>query len=295
MNKDSLYHGVYALLLTPFLEDKSIDWEAYDRYVDWQCSHKPHHLFAVCGSSEMKTLTLEERLKLAQIAVQRAGQIPVFATGNLEPNGDAEVEEVKRMEATGVSGLVFVSKGMGEEQEKLEDYIYNMSRLTSLPIILYEFPGFSNYFVSPQTYGNLVKRCRVIGIKDTTCTMEGIEAKIQQAPESAVLQANIPFLLDSLRKGAGGVMATTSTSAVQLIVKLWDAVKVGSADAEDLQAYLTMISAVSSPNFPGTSKYLASLQGAPMLSVMRSDQQIPDQRLRAVKTLYEWAVRHQIL
>jgi len=43
--------GVYSLLLTPFNVDRSIDFETYEKYVEWQARQGADHLFACCGSS----------------------------------------------------------------------------------------------------------------------------------------------------------------------------------------------------------------------------------------------------
>ncbi|MFD0958044.1 dihydrodipicolinate synthase family protein [Paenibacillus chungangensis] len=77
------FEGVFSLLLTPFHENGDVNWQAYDRYVEWQLERKPNGLFGVCGSSEMKWLTLEEREQLANRAVKLAGNVPVVITGNL--------------------------------------------------------------------------------------------------------------------------------------------------------------------------------------------------------------------
>ena len=45
-NKD----GIYSLMLTPFNEDRSIDYDTYEKYADWQVEQGVDHLFAVCGS-----------------------------------------------------------------------------------------------------------------------------------------------------------------------------------------------------------------------------------------------------
>ena len=100
------FAGVYTLLLTPFNEDLSIDYKTYEEYVSWQASFRPQHLFAVCGSSEMTRLSREERIKCASLAVKNSDGVPVFATGNLETEHDAEVEEIKALEQQGVAGLV---------------------------------------------------------------------------------------------------------------------------------------------------------------------------------------------
>ena len=78
------YCGIYSLMLTPYFEDKSIDFDTYETYTEWQVSQGVEHLFAVCGSSEMAELTLEERLKLARLTVKHKGDTTVVATANME-------------------------------------------------------------------------------------------------------------------------------------------------------------------------------------------------------------------
>ena len=45
-DKPESYRGVYSLLLTPFKEDKSIDYDVYAQYVEWQVERGTHHLFS---------------------------------------------------------------------------------------------------------------------------------------------------------------------------------------------------------------------------------------------------------
>ena len=205
--KPEEYRGVYALLLTPFNEDKSINYDTYAKYVEWQAARGAHHLFSVCGSSEMTYLTLEERIKCAETAVKHANGVEVVATANLEPTWKEQVEEVKRIEQTGVDGLVFVTRGYGSCDKRIVENFSELSEYTSLPIILYEFPGFEHCSMSGKAYGELVKTGKFHGIKDTTCSMDGIRDKIAYQGDSAVLQANIPLLLDAYNAGARGVCA----------------------------------------------------------------------------------------
>ena len=70
------FAGVYTLLLTPFNEDLSIDYDAYEEYVAWQAAFRPQHLFAVCGSSEMTSLTREESDRLFGSVMEDYADIP---------------------------------------------------------------------------------------------------------------------------------------------------------------------------------------------------------------------------
>lgn len=265
-NLKDRFQGVHALLLTPFAPGKEIDWDLYDRYVDWQLSHEPHALFAVCGSSEMECLTLQERLELARRAARRAGRTPVVATGNVQANPDEHAEELQRMAETGVAGIVLIPPGsMGEDQGKLERYFADLAEQSPLPVFLYECPLASPRFVEASVYGRLVSQHGVAGIKDTTCTPEGIRAKIESATEGIVFQANMSYLTEAVRGGARGIMATTSAAAADAVIAYWQAEQSGDTETADrLHELLIFLDGVLGKGYPATAKYLASLRGVPM-------------------------------
>lgn len=290
------YAGVYSLLLTPFNEDRTIDYKAYEQYVQWQASKKPQHLFAVCGSSEMAALTLDEREELAKLAVKNANGVSVFATANMEPSWLAQVEEVKRMEATGVDGLVFVTKGYGNNDEREVAYLSELAMQTKLPLLLYEFPGCQPHLMSGNAYEQLVKTGRFVGIKDTTCTMDGINSKIAVQGESNVLQANMPFLYDSFVAGARGVVATPTSCGAHLFVKIWDEVVRGDFEAaKKTHEHIILLDNAIDSGFCASAKYLVSLQGVPMNWYTRGGASLSKARINSIDVWYRWAKENGIM
>ena len=290
------FSGVYSLLLTPFNEDRSVDYKAYEAYAGWQASLGAQHLFAVCGSSEMSELHFDERIKLAALAVKNANGVPVFATANLEPSWDAQVNEVKAMSQTGVSGLVFVTKGYGADQERMYTYLCELAGFTELPILLYEFPGFNPHRMDGDTYGKLAKTGKFVGIKDTTCTMQRIKDKIAVQGDTNVLQANIPLLYDSYLAGARGVVATPTTCGAQLFVKMWDEYSKGDIQAARIthQHIILLDNAIDS-GFCASAKYLVSLQGIKMNWFTRGTHNLSEARLRSIEVYYDYAKSNGIL
>ena len=286
-DKPESYRGVYSLLLTPFKEDKSIDYDVYAQYVEWQVERGTHHLFSVCGSSEMTTLTPEERVKCATIAAKHSGSAEVIATANLEPTWHMQVEEVKRMEQTGVDGLVFVSKGYADNDERLVEYLSELAGYTTLPIILYEFPGMQPCNMSGKAYGELVKTGRFHGIKDTTCTMAGIKDKIAVQGDSAVLQANI----------ARGVCATPTSCGANLFRKMYDEffVEKDIAKARETFNEIILLDNAIDSGFNASAKYLVSLQGIPMTTVTRTGSSVNEARRRSIEAYYEYVKEHGML
>ncbi|MBE3577922.1 MAG: dihydrodipicolinate synthase family protein [Limnochordales bacterium] len=284
----SRFEGVVALLLTPFQPDGQIDWKCYEAYVDWQLSLGVKALFAVCGSSEMKWLSFSERLELARRAVSRAGRIPVITTANLEPNPAEHKAELHRLIDTGVSGVVLVPPpGLARDQVLLGEYFAELADTSSCPVFLYEWPQVWPYSISPSVFRNLVRNHGVLGIKDTTCTIEGIVAKIRAAPEAIVYQANTPLALDAVEAGARGMMAITSTCCADLAVKFWQLALGKAQETKRVHARLVFLDAILRMAHPATSKYLAALRGIPISPTCRWPVTLHAEVARAVRVWFE--------
>lgn len=283
-----LFRGVMSLLLTPFDADKGIDWYTYDAYVDWQLSQKPHGLFAVCGSSEMKWLNLQERLALAERAVLRAKDVPVLAVANLHPDPERHREELDRMVATGVSGVVLVPyDGLALDVVKLEEYFTALALIEAspVPVFLYELPQVEPHLLPVEVFTRLVAR-GAVGIKDTTCTMEGITAKINSAPKAIVYQANTPFARDAIAAGAGGIMTITSTCYTDLVVRFWWAVTQKDEIAAVLHRELVFLDSLLIRGHPQAAKYVVHLRGMEFPLYTRWPVKLEPQVLRALDAWY---------
>ncbi len=284
-------------MLTPYNEDMSVDYKTYEEYCDWQVSQGVGHLFAVCGSSEMALLTLEERIKLATLTAKHKGNLTVVATANMEPSWFAQVEEVKRMSDTGVDGIVFTTKGYGNDSERLVTYIGELKQYTDLPIFMYEFPGFSNCHISGECYGRLVKECGVLGIKDTTCTYEGIKDKIDNKGDSCVIQANMPYLFEAFKLGARGVMATPTSCGGAFFQRFFEAFTSGDmALAEQRFNEITLLDCAIDSGFNSSAKYLVNLQGVKgMSSRSRGGSHLSPARMESIKSFHNWCVANGLM
>ncbi len=292
-NKD----GIYSLMLTPFNEDRSIDYATYEEYTEWQVSQGVAHLFAVCGSSEMKDLTLEERLKLAELTVKHKGETTVVASANIEPTKEANLEEIKKMEQTGVDGIVLTTKGYGNDDKALVEYIRELASTTTLPVFMYEFPGFQPHLISGEAYGELAKDDLIWGIKDTTCTLEGVGSKIDNKYNSTIIQANMPFLWDSYVMGARGVMATPTSCGGAFFQRFHEAFVNGDmALAEQRYNEIILLDNAIDSGFCASAKELIRLQGVKGFNwYTRGTHNLSGARLRSLKSFHDWCVANGLM
>ena len=289
--------GIYSLMLTPYKEDLSIDYDTYEEYADWQVSQGVEHLFAVCGSSEMRELSLEERLKLAELTVKHKGDTTVVATANIEATLEENIEEIKKMEQTGVDGVVLTTKGLGDDDDKLVEYISTLAKTTDLPVFLYEFPGFQPHRMSGKAYGELTKDGLIWGIKDTTSTFEGIKAKIDNKNDSTIIQANMPFLFDSYVAGARGVMATPTSCGGAFFQRFHEAFISGDmALAEQRYNEIILLDNAIDSGFMASAKELIRLQGIKNFAWRtRCGHDLSSARLRSIKSFYDWCVANGLM
>lgn len=282
--------GIFSLMLTPYNEDMTVDYDTYEEYCELQANTGVEHLFAVCGSSEMNMLTLEERLKLATLTAKHKGDTTVVATANMEASWFAQVEEVKRMSQTGVDGIVFTTKGFGNDSDRLVSYIGELVQYTDLPVFMYEYPGIRPHLISGETYGRLVKECGIKGIKDTTCTVEGIKAKIDNKGDSCIIQANMPYLFEAYKMGARGVMATPTACGGGFFARFHEAFMSGDmALAEQRYNEIILLDNAIGCGFNRTAKYLVQLQGIKNFRpISRGADNLTPAQLEALKSFYNW-------
>ena len=291
------YEGIYSLMLTPYHDDKSVDYDTYEEYADWQVSQGVEHLFCVCGSSEMAELTLQERLNLARLTVKHKGNTTVVATANMEKTLEAQIDEVKRMSDTGVDGIVFTTKGLGDREDELVEYIGTLSKHTSLPLFTYEFPGARPHLISGRAYQRLVNECGILGIKDTTSTLEGITEKLLVKGDSCVIQANMPFLFEAFKRGSRGVMATPTTCGGAFFARFYEAFLSGDmALAEQRYNEIILLDNAIDSGFNNSAKYLVQLQGVTgMKPINRGPNTLSSARMQSLRSFHDWCVANGLM
>ena len=114
MRWKDLAPGMWPTMITAFGDDGKLDFKANAALADWLISKGANGLFAVCQSSEMFFLTLQEKIDLAECVVQAAaGRVPVIASGHTADTITGQIEELGRMAETGIeaSGGGFIQQG----------------------------------------------------------------------------------------------------------------------------------------------------------------------------------------
>ena len=66
---------MFTTMITPYKADGSVDLDTARKYVDWYFENGLDGIFAICQSSEIFFLTLEERIALNKCVYTRAKEL----------------------------------------------------------------------------------------------------------------------------------------------------------------------------------------------------------------------------
>ena len=280
MKKD-IPNGVYPTMVTPFTRDNRLDLDAVDQMVEWYSQKGCQGLFAVCQSSELFYLGLDERVPLARRVVQAAARQPgnpcVVASGHISDSLEEQAEELSAICQTGVAAAVWISNRLDPRQEGDRVWIHNAERLlaklpTDALFGIYECPVPYKRLLTPEILDWCISTGRFRFIKDTCCDPILLEKRLQKLDGSSIqlFNANAQTLLLSLRAGAAGYSGVMANFHPELYVWLCRCFDREPQKASCLAALLSVCAFTESMAYPVTAKYHLTLEGLPVELFTRS-------------------------
>jgi len=203
--------GSWPVMITPFNDDKTIDWPSLDRLTEWYINSNSKGLFSVCQSSEMFEMNDAERLEVAQHVMKIVnGRIPVIATGTFTPDLFQQAEFIKKMYDTGIDAVVCLVNHLAEEGESEEILKTNteiiLNQTGNIPLGLYECPAPYHRLMKVETVEWVAKTQRFYWMKETSENINIVNAKTKASVGTnlSLYNAHTASLLDSLNSGTIG-------------------------------------------------------------------------------------------
>jgi len=286
-------------MVTPFRDDLSIDWPGVDAVVDYYLRNGAAGVFAICGSSELWTLSHDERFELAARVARRAGGAPVAASGTFGGPLERQAEDKKRMRDAGVAAVVVLTSEIAEPGATDAQWMDRLSALLDLapgiPLGFYEMPGPNKRLLSAEALRAAAETGRFLFHKDTSCRLDLIEKKARAVEGTALgfYNANASSVLHSLRCGGSGYSGIASNYYPTLWSWLCENWREDPERAEDLQARLAVWERAAGSQYPAAAKAYLNMRGVPIGTACRSGNAALSENdlliLRSLLTLVERA------
>ncbi|HYN61356.1 MAG TPA: 4-hydroxy-tetrahydrodipicolinate synthase [Rubrivivax sp.] len=175
--------GSIVALVTPMLEDGSVDYPALRRLIDWHIAEGTNCIGVVGTTGESPTVTVDEHCEIIRVSVEHAaGRVPIMAGAG--GNATAEAIELSRFakQVGADCTLQVVPYYNRPSQEGIYRHFRAIAEAVDIPLVLYNVPGRTVADVQHDTVMRLAQVSGIVGIKEATGDIARAAWLIKQAP-----------------------------------------------------------------------------------------------------------------
>lgn len=258
--------GTGVALVTPFLDNGEIDFDALSGLVENVIQNGVDYLVTLCTTSETPTLTPEEREAIVRTVVAvNHGRLPVVR-GLGGPSTHEIVHDLHTLNFTGIDALLSVTPYYNRpSQEGVYQHYKKIAEESPLPVILYNVPSRTGCNIDSSTTIRLANDCsNIIAIKEASGMMNQIMRVINHQPgDFSVISGDDALTLPLIATGAIGVISVVANAfpkEVSTMVRLALSGDITAARKIHL-SLLDITQACFKEGNPSGIKALLSLQG----------------------------------
>ncbi len=206
-----MFSGTFTALVTPF-RNGEVDVEALEGMVELQIQHGVSGLVPCGTTGETPAMSeAEDRVVVETVVRVAAGRVPVIA-GTGSNSTDMAIKYTRMAQEVGADASLQVAPYYNKPtQEGLFRHFAAIAESTELPLVLYNIPGRTGVTISAETMGRLSEIPTIVGVKDSTLSMNMISDVIDLCGEEFdVLSGDDPMTLPLIALGGRGVISVAS-------------------------------------------------------------------------------------
>jgi 4-hydroxy-tetrahydrodipicolinate synthase len=224
-------HASIVALITPMLEDGSIDYPALRRLIDWHIEQGTDCIGVVGTTGESPTVSVQEHCEIIRVSVEQAsGRVPIMA--GCGANSTSEAIELARFakEVGADCQLQVVPYYNKPTQEGQYQHFRAIAEAVNLPMVLYNVPGRTVADMQHDTVMRLAQIDGIIGIKEATGNIERAQWLIHDAPKGfSIYSGDDGTAVALMLCGGHGNVSVTANIAPKLMHELCLAAIAGNA------------------------------------------------------------------
>ena len=207
--------GTGVALVTPFNEDKSVDYKGLENLLNHVIDGGIDYLVLMGTTGECVTLSKGEKVAVVDFCKKiNNSRVPVVLGigGN---NTMQVVEDIKSANLDGIDAILSVSPAYNKpSQEGIYQHYKMISGNCPLPIIVYNVPGRTASNISAETTVRLANDFEnIVAVKEASGDMDQIMKIIKNKPSDfVVLSGDDGLTLPMIHMGAEGVISVIGQS-----------------------------------------------------------------------------------
>jgi 4-hydroxy-tetrahydrodipicolinate synthase len=220
-----MFKGSMVALVTPMLDDGTIDKNALNELVEWHVASKTSALIIAGTTGESATLEPEEQFELVSLVVKQVhGRIPVIA-GSGTNSTQTTLKLTANAKRAGADGCLVVTPYYNKPtQQGLYQHYQAIAEKSDIPIILYNVPGRTACDILPETVERLANIKNIVGIKEATGKLDRAQEILKRCgKEFEIYSGDDATALELMLNGIHGVISVTANVAPAKMVAMCEA------------------------------------------------------------------------
>jgi 4-hydroxy-tetrahydrodipicolinate synthase len=271
-----------AVMITPFNLKAKVDWDALNSLIEFYMAAGVKGLFANCLSSEMFSISEDERLEITQYIVDHVkGRVPVVATGSFGLRIEDKADFTKKIYYTGIDAAIMVTGHFANVDDGDDVLLRNFEKMFNLtgniPLGMYECPAPYKRIISAGLFRQLLEAGRLIYHKDTSIAQEQVKEKLDilKTIGNNTLEfydAHSPNAMFSLQHGAKGMSSISGNFYPEILVWMCNNANDPNKqeDVKWLQSEISRVDPLIHQAYPMSAKYFLAKRGLPVRTISRT-------------------------
>lgn len=203
-------YGTGVALVTPFKDDKSVDFIGLERLVNFQISNGINYLVILGTTGEPATLSKEEKEAVKTTIINtNNGRLPlVFGIGG--NNTREVVDEIQSTDLSAFKAILSVSPYYNRpSQQGIYEHFKAIAESSPKPIIVYNVPSRTGKNIEPETILRLAEDFKnIVGVKEAAGDMVQAMRIIKNKPtDFMVISGDDMIALPMVLAGGAGVIS----------------------------------------------------------------------------------------
>lgn len=211
--------GLGTALITPFLANGEVDYNALGKLVEYQISGGTDYLVLLGTTSEVPTLTVAEQDAIIDYVIKKvAGRIPLVMGigGNCTKAVVERINNVKDTLKAHFAGVLSVVPYYNRpQQEGLYQHFCAVAQTSPVPVILYNVPKRTGVNMLPETTRRIYDACpdKIVGIKEACNSVEQFAETVRLANgHFSVISGDDDLACEMMKVGGAGLISVASNA-----------------------------------------------------------------------------------
>ena len=237
MTTNPQFRGVYAIPVTPFNDDLSVDWDSLRKCVEFSVEAGAHGIVVPVNASEGPFLTDTERKQVLKVAIEVVdGAVPVV--GGVSGTSTTQSVDLTRNAAELGADSVMAMPPNGATSSIMWDHFAAIAEAGQLPVWIQNNKPPAGPIVPTDMIVRMLNEVEHVDYVKEESNLPGqvmteLFEKAGGAIRGVMGGMGGRYLVDEYRRGSCGTMPAGHITDAH--ARLWDALEAGGTDADGLQ------------------------------------------------------------